>query len=340
MSKKYIIIDKKINFSVILTLSVFFIVLLVELILIGNSNVVNNIIISERISNDLTTIANLNARHAGILLEEQKEKLRTLADTELIESELESIFKGEATQEGLDRLSDELSEIHENDDDDFEEVYILDLDGTIVSSSNPSSIGKTVPAAIEFLNSEEDTRISGIYNSDILKKNVIDISSKVFTDENQKIGALVGVLTLKELSEIVTAEGLGVTGESYVVDNKGFFLTPSNFFKGENRGLLAQKIDTQNSRECFQYVSQGISEYPVYVDYLNYRGEKVLGTHAPIPGTEWCVITTIDSDEVNENSRNVFFKSLIAIPLIVLVVITFFAFNLGRFLDRKYKEVK
>jgi len=339
MNKKYIIIDKKINFSVILTLSVFFIILIVELVLIGNSNVVSNLIISERIDNDLTTFAKLNARHAEILLQEQKEKLRTLADTELIESELESIFKGDVTQEGLDILSNELSEIYENDDDDFEEVYILDLDGTIVSSSNPNSVGKTVPVAIGFLNSEEKTRLSGVYNSDILKKNVIDISSKVFTDENQKIGALVGVLTLKELSEIVTAEGLGVTGESYVVDNKGFFITPSNFFKGENKGLLAQKIDTQNSRECFQSI-QEISEHPVYSNYLNYRGASVLGTHAPIPGTEWCVITTIDSDEVDENSRKVFFKSLIAIPLIVLLIITFFAFSLGRFLDKKYKEVK
>jgi len=339
MSKKHAARGDRVNFSVILAVSTFFIILFVELVLIGNSNFVNNRIFSERIENDLTTIAELNSRHAGILLGEQREKLKILADTELIESELEAIVKGEDVQESLDRLSSELIEIHHNDDEDFQEVYVIDLSGTIVSSSNPNSISKIVPVSIEFLTGEDDTGISGIYYSDILRKNVIDISAKVFTDEDRHIGALVAVLTLKELSEIVSAEGLGETGESYVIDSEGFFITPSKSLKGENRGVLTQQINTKNSRECFiQQAAEEISEYPVFIDYLDYRGEKVFGTHALIPESEWCVIVTIDSNEVFESSRDIFLKNLIAIPLIILVVITLLAFSCGRFLDKKYME--
>jgi len=335
MNKKHTARKDRINFSVILAVSTFFIILIVELVLIGNSNLVNNRIFSERIENDLTTIAELNSRHAGILLREQRENLGTLANTELIESELEYISKGKVIQESLDRLSDELIEIHHNNDDDFQEVYVSNLSGNIVSSSNPDSIGKIVPAATKFLTGEDNTRISEIYYSDILEKNVIDISAKVFTDEDSHIGTLVAVLTLKELSEIVSAEGLGQTGESYVIDSEGFFITPSKSLKGGNKGVLTQQINTENSRECFvQQAAQEISEYPVFIDYLDYRGEEVFGTHALIPESEWCVIVTIDSEEVSESSRDVFLKNLIAIPLIVLVVITLLAFSCGRFLDK------
>jgi len=341
INKENVSIDK-IRFSTILGVSVFLIVLVVELLLVGNSNLVNNKIFSDRIENDLIILAELNARYAGILLEEEKEKLRTLADTELVESELEAIVKERGSQENLNRLTKELIEIHENDNDDFWEVYVIDLNSKVVSSSNPESMERKIETSIDFLSGEEEARVSEIYYSDILNKNVIDISAKIFTEEEEQVGALVAVLTLKELSRIVNVEGLGETGESYVINKEGFLITPAKYLKGENRGLLTQHIDTENARKCVdEIINREYKEekeaHPVLVNYLDYRGEEVFGTHFPIPQSEWCVIVKIDSSEVFSSSRNVFLKNLIVLPVIILLIFTFLAFSCGRFLD-KYRE--
>lgn len=325
--------------SVILALSVFLMVLIVELILIGNSNFVSNRIFNERIENDLTTIAKLNSNHAGILLREQIEKVELIAEDDFSENALESINL-ESSQKHLKALSDKLIEIKKIYKD-FEEIYVLDLDGQIIASTNLETVGKNELRDIEFLDEKLETPISENYYSKILEKNVIDISVEVIDDEEKKrVGVIVVVLALKEIAEIVSAEGLGETGEVYVINKEGYFITPSKFLRGENKGVLTQQIDTKSYKECFIHKSQGITEHPIYDNYLDYRGERVIGTHAPIPESEWCLVVKIDSDEVFRISSNVFLKNQIFIPVIVLALMTLLAFNFGRFFDKRISKLR
>ena len=70
---------------------------------------------------------------------------------------------------------------------------------------------------------------------------------------------------------------------------------------------------------------------------MDYRGERVIGTHAQIPESEWCLVVKIDSDEVFRISRDVFFKNQIIVPILTLIFMTFLAFSFERFIDKRIK---
>jgi len=329
---------KRMKLSMILALSVFFIVLTVELVLIGHSNFINKKLFNERIEGDLTTIAKINSNHAGILLLEHREMINLLAERDSIQELVEEAQKRELTQDEKAQLSNDLIEISKTAHD-FKEIYVVGLDGRIIMSNNVGSVGGKMSVAEDFLAGGEDTGISKIYYSDFLKKNVIYIYSNIIDnhEEHKMHGALIGTLSLKEFAGIVSSEGLGETGESYVVNSEGFFITPSRFLRGDNMGVLTQQINTENYKECFIHKTQGVIKHPVYNNYFDYRGEDVIGTHIPIPESEWCLIAKIDNDEIFEVPRNVFLKNEVTVAAIILIFMTLLFFNFGRFIDKRVK---
>ncbi len=345
----------KIKISVVLTIVMFFLVLLVELVLIGNSNSINNRIFNDRINDDLSTIAKLNSEHAGILLRKQIEKVELIADGSLVESVLGG---SESSEEDLERISEDLEELR-NIYDDFDEIYVLSLEGKIVASADSDHVGRENVIDMDFLRKDRENSISEIYYSEMLKRNVVNIILNVFSDNrssfnmsvsgtgafdevvpvgpNGEIGYVVAVLSLSELEKIVSSEGLGETGESYIINEDKFFITPSKFIKGENRGVLIQQVDGENSEACLNMKSKMKEGEMVFLNYLDYRGEEAVGTHALIPGTGWCLIVKIDISEVLEESRNEFLRSQLLVPIVVLVLVTLMVFVLGRVLDTRFK---
>ena len=126
---------------------------------------------------------------------------------------------------------------------------------------------------------------------------------------------------------------LGETGEAYLINTDGYFITGSRFNDNlleegyfEVRPELELQVDTEGSRAVLDGI-EGVSEY------MNYHDDQVLGTYKPVNRTGWGFLLEQDTNEVFKGStqlRNMIFTVLGAVVLGVGVFAVIFASNLTK----------
>ncbi|MEI6843158.1 MAG: ATP-binding protein [bacterium] len=201
-------------------------------------------------------------------------------------------------------------------DSSIVKVFIIDKKGVIVASSNSLEEGKDYSNDVYFTEGKEHVYIKDMYMSPELQKVIYGISAPVLDDT----GALLGISVVEydpiDFYTIVKAvNGLGPTEESFLINKDKYFLTPSLFY-GDSV-ILKMKNDTKNASDCFdpaqtQYViNSGYAKLrsvlgnKVFVESTDYRGVNIVGTHAYIPETGWCLITKLDKADVIQNSDTI-----------------------------------
>ena len=154
-------------------------------------------------------------------------------------------------------------------------------------------------------------------------------------------GKLLGVIILKfglnELFDItLDREGLGETGETFIVNEEELLVTPSKFLKGEEKGVFVQTIETGDTANCFDETIRGHSEKNEPVIYfLDYRGEEVIGTHREVSDVEWCLIIKIDKNEALDVILKNYIIRQIVVGLILVLVLTLIGFFTGKYFEKK-----
>ncbi len=290
----------------------------------------------EQVYNHLKTAAYSRAYHVESFLEEQKEKVLIIADKDILEESLDKA-NPKLSENDLNHLILELEEILKINEDDFEEIFILNSEVIVLASTDSRHIGIDESQDIELLK-ESKAYISEVHYSDILNRPVIDVSAKIIDDETGDfIGAVVAVFSLGDLSEVtLKRNGLGETGEVYLIDKDGYMITPSRFLENQ---LLVQKVDSINSRDCFMEVKDLKWQtgehigHEAIVAFLDYRGEKVLGTHVYIPEVNWCLLAEMDEAEILGKQRKMFQKVSLTIIIAILIITILVGFFVGKFID-------
>ena len=165
-------------------------------------------------------------------------------------------------------------------------------------------------------------------------------------DDGQRIGVLVFQIPVVEIDHVMTggrtwrADGLGETGETYLVGSDFLMRSNSRFFLEDPAGFLAaqqsagvsavhrrriQDFGTtillqQVRTEAAEAALSGKTDTRLSIDY---RGVPVLTSHTPLSleGLQWAVLSEIDADEafapIRRVSRNLV-ASLGGIALLVL----------------------
>ena len=297
-------------------------------------------ILKKQVYAHLETTVQSRANHIGNFLEEQREKILLIANIDILEDSLNKANL-EFSENDLNNLVEELEEVLEINEDDFEEIFILNQEGIVVVSTKSEHIGKRVIGDIEFLINKSGAHISEIHYSDILNKLVIDISAKIISDETKEtMGIVVAVLSSEDLNEVtLDRTGLGQTGEIYLVNKDGYMITPSRFIP-EKVTFLKQKVDTINSRNCLSMKGIGIEhiEHEPIAVFEDYRGVKVLGTHAYFPEMNWCLLAEIDEAEALGELKIQLVKSAL-MSLTIMVLFIFLAeYVIRKIVKQKYTQ--
>ena len=190
-----------------------------------------------------------------------------MADMVFIEESLSEINL-EPSEKDLDNLVEELNEIYETNENEFDEIFILNLQGEVIASTNSEYIGKEELRDVEFLVAKTGAYINKIHYSEIVERLVIDISSVIISDTTKNVsGVMVAVMALERLGEITTARSeLSGIGETYIIDNEGYMITPSIFLKGEKGenlfGISLQCVNCGLSvAKTFKYSLTGSREF-------------------------------------------------------------------------------
>ncbi|MDD5094200.1 MAG: PAS domain S-box protein [Dehalococcoidia bacterium] len=168
-----------------------------------------------------------------------------------------------------------------------------------------------------YLNGKEGIFIGDIKLQDDSPSFVLAVAQPFFVS-----GQLAGVMAFLGgedlLSEIAAdREGLGDTGEVYILNQDGFMLTPSRFIGG---AVLTQQVNPPQIRDENGHVVTGnpaLTPEPVVTK--NYMGAKVISTYQQLPDTGWTVVVEKGYgeafDPVSDLTRNMFWVLLGSLAL-------------------------
>lgn len=262
---------------------------------------------------NLQSIGQARAEQVKLFLEGKQNRAVDFSSDGFIKDSLYDIKHDQNKEETMKKLSRHLILNKLLVDKDFYKVFTLGINGMIVASTDNESIGLDLAGDPIFLEGRNRPYIKSLSYDNISNVRSLILSAPVIK-ENE----FVGVIAIKMLPDALTDmvwrdDDFGETFETYIINEKGYLITPSRFLGGDNRGILTQIVDTENSRRCLRNVAdikfigeehKFIEEEPVF--FTDYRGEDVAGIHYIVPEMNWCLLAEIDYSEIWEGKKEGF----------------------------------
>jgi signal transduction histidine kinase len=132
-------------------------------------------------------------------------------------------------------------------------------------------------------------------------------------------------------SFLAAQNGLGETGESYLVGKDSVFRSPSRFLKDDTAF-----VTPVNSVAAKQALSGGAG----HTTGLDYRNKMVLPAYSPLPRTPWVLLSEIDLDEVLQPlslMQKIIFTSVVIFFFAVLLVARLASTTMARPLEHQVR---
>jgi len=253
--------------------------------------------LTENIYRQLESTAQSKAYHVAMFLEMQKEAIMQLSRSVVIEELLLTSKEDEKYAQKYDKVKRRLTNTAGRANY-ARNIFILDKRGMIIGSSEERDIGKDKSDDPYFLHGRQGIFIKDAYFSQDKNLNAIAFSAPVIDQKNSVVlGVAVIKISLEELNRVTqNRDGLGQTGEIYLINKDGYMITPSRFVEDT---FLKQKVDTENARNCFKDIERFGDQKHEHEAILckDYLGIDVLGVHAHIPEMNWGLLCEINKEE-------------------------------------------
>ena len=281
----------------------------------------------------LETVAQSRANHVVSFINSEINKLEMIGGGIIFVDFLES-------PERTNQNSEEFKKIKKRIDDLNIGVGVFDTNGVILVSEN--NLPGTDYSELEFFkNGMQGVDITSYYDKQ-RNENYVGMAKAVKNSNGEIIGAISLDIPLNKLNEITLDKtGLGETGETYLIKKDSYAITDLLFV---DDAFLEWKVDTINSRNCFEHSHEYGFEHDGHYEegeheevqvFLDYVGDKVIGTHYIIPKAGWCLLSEIDEEEILGNQRVVFQRVSLTIIISIVVVVTLIGFFVGKFIDKR-----
>lgn len=204
----------------------------------------------------------------------------------------------------------------------YKGIFICDASGIIRLSTEKNLVGMNVSGEDYFAEAKKQ----GIFVSNVRPSTTPIVNEFGKNERNvptlfvsatiqDTAGNLAGVLVLRvdtmELNKLMQGTEVGESGETYLIDSDGMFITESRFTielkrkeMVKNRTALELKGINPKTGRLTKGIVECLGGTEGYDDtgYLDYRGVPVLGTWCWIPEYDWGVMVEIDLDEAFRKS--------------------------------------
>ena len=276
-------------------------------------------IIKHQITNHLISTTQSRAEHIKTLLDLEKEVVKQSSKWIDIRELLSSTKEKEDYPIKFNRVMLRLQDISQVEED-TDDIFILDTKGTIIASSFEEEIGEDKSNDPYFLGGKEGVFIKDVYISSHQQENVLTFSAPVLDEDNKLLGVVVLRMSLEPLFEITTdPTGLGQTGETYLVNQDGYMISPSRFIDDV---FLKQKVELRDIEEETSLIEFPFTLLKGEVGIIkNYRGVEVLSVHTHIPEMNWYLFGEIDAKEAFAPVTQLTNTLLLLFAIILLIVI-------------------
>jgi signal transduction histidine kinase/HAMP domain-containing protein len=229
----------------------------------------------------------------------------------------------------VERLNNHLVENKKPLDPDILEIFIIDLEGEVIVSTENNHIGKDFSGDACFSKTlKRGSCVSDLHYSPVFGQNAFMVSRLLLSKKtrepigiiaNRYSGNALNKIAFSGISEEIGGEerrkGLGETGEIYIVNNDRLMITESRFVAD---AVLKQVVDTEGVRYVFD---NGVGKTGIYTDY---RGVLILGVSKYFEEMDWVILAEKDVSEAFAPVvwlRN-FFIIIGASGILIMVVIS------------------
>jgi signal transduction histidine kinase len=258
------------------------------------SQTISKDIVEKEICNHLNSAVQSRGHHIETVLTEYKQNVEMMATGNPFRNTVDPSKDYNQSIEQVNRRINTIIQTNE----DISRVRVLDKNGIVIASSH-TDVGQDKSAKGIFLKGKEGVYISNIHVSEFTENAVISVAAPILVN-----GEFSGVIVVnfdaeKELFKITTdRNGLGETGEIYLVNKDEYMISPSRFLS-LNETFLKQKVETGhsgNEPENVKYLGIAGYEHEVIL-CKNYLGWDVVRAHTHIPDVGWIVVAEISEEE-------------------------------------------
>jgi PAS domain S-box-containing protein len=176
-----------------------------------------------------------------------------------------------------------------------DELYLIDMNGTIAVSSDKNDEGRSVAAARYFLEGRSNTFVMTVDPSTPNGTPSIVTVTPVFDMQGKRIGVLASHISLSRVDHIILERtGLGTSGETYLV---------------YKTGRIVSETPLMGSGSSLQFVhSAGIDAALGGRDgsglYRNYAGIPVIGVYRWLDNQDMALVAEMSQDEAFAPARD------------------------------------
>jgi signal transduction histidine kinase len=310
----------------------FLAIALVPLLIVGTiSYFYGKKIAIEKLFNHLVSENDLRKEHIKTFLSAKKGRTIDFSSDGFIRDITKKIVNGiepsHSREKDIEKLNYHLIRNKVPLDEDIIEIFIVDLNGRVISSSNKELLDSDVSTFDYFQAGKKDVYISQIYNvPDIRIRDRQPAELTLSTNRDfmavaaplkekstlELIGVLVNKVDKCALDKILNKRnGLGETGEAYLVNKDKLIITKSRVNKND---VFTQKVDTIGVRECISG-NDGIGTYN------DYRDIPVIGSYAWLDEPGWALMLEMDVKEAFAPLKKILnLIIIIAIPMFSVII--------------------
>jgi signal transduction histidine kinase len=208
----------------------------------------------------------------------------------------------------------------------YREFYMLDLDGNITLSN----LKRTGNEGNEryFIEASKGK----MYVSDVSLSDNTGVPEIIITSPVRINGTIVGVLaarvSLENLYRIIEKIDIGKSGEVFIVNQKGDVI----FHKNRSR-ILLENVKNSFAVKEVTYEKNGIKEY------VNNKGENVLGSYYWLPLYRWGLVAEKNIDEAYAGAL-LLGRVMISISILAIIGVIFLAVGISGNLTRPIKYLE
>lgn len=287
----------------------------------------------ENIYFHLKSVAQSRAHHVITFLEQKNKAIQQLSASVAIEELLLIDKSNPEYSNKLNRVNKRLLDTL-NLFDSFYEVFVLDKQGKVAATTNPEEeIGTDFSDDLLFLNAKTKTYMSDLCYDEEFDRLGFVSCSPIYDEESNNFLGVVVIRLNSEILNYITMDktGLGETGETYLINKDYYPITPLLFMEDV---ILSQRVNTINSRNCLELpTSKHIGHEPVEI-FLNYQGEKVIGSYFYIQEQGWCLLAEMDEQEILGKQKRLFQKVALTIILYLTIIIPLIGFFLSKLINK------
>jgi PAS domain S-box-containing protein len=176
-----------------------------------------------------------------------------------------------------------------------EEIFIIDLNGTIAVSSDTSHERQSVAPDQYFSEGRSGTFSTTAYPSNPGEKPSIVIATPLFDMEGKRIGVLASRLSLTHIDRIIVERtGLGASGETYLVDRSGRIVSETPLMKN---GTTSQFVQSEG-------IDAALRGNDGSGFYRNYAGIPVVGVYRWVDNRDLALVAEMSQEEALAPARD------------------------------------